>query len=436
EWLEGFLSTSKQSLLLVTHDRYFLDSITNEIFELENGSLYTYKGNYAYFLEKKMEREMLQDKEREKAASLFKTELEWLRRSPKARTSKSKSRIESATALGEKARNFRDTSQLNLQVQGRRIGGNVMEIKKLRKAFGEVNIVDDFTYTFKKRERIGIAGPNGVGKTTFINMLLGTEAQDSGKIRVGETIHFGYYRQSGLEFKEGQRIIEVVTEAAEQVSYTKSESISAATLLEYFLFPRHRHYQRVETLSGGEKRRLHLLRVLMTNPNFLVLDEPTNDLDLITLQRLEEFLLNFDGILMVVSHDRYFMDRLIDHLWVFEGDGKIKDFPGSYSQYTRWQLEQQAEAEKPKQPSTPVTEAAPATRQREKTKLSYKEQREFEQLETEIDAMETRKAELDELLGSGETDFEKLTTWSEELTALKSDLEAKSDRWLELSEFV
>ncbi len=439
EWLEKFLSTSKQSIVLVTHDRYFLDSITNEILELDNQRLYQYKGNYAYFLTKKAEREAHEDVTREKAARLYKGELEWLRRSPKARTTKSKSRIDAAVDLKAKAHTFRDTRTVSLKIQNRRIGGKVMEIKKLRKAFGDTKIVNDFTYTFNKRDRIGIAGPNGVGKTTFINMLLGFEEPDSGKIRAGSTIHFGYYKQSGLSFKPDQRMIEVITEVAETVQYSvKGEEISAAQLLEYFLFPRSTHYNRVETLSGGEKRRLHLLKVLITNPNFLVLDEPTNDLDLVTLRLLEEFLLHdYHGSLVIVSHDRYFMDRLVEHLFVFEGDGEIKDYPGSYSQYQRWLMEQ--EAAKPVEKATPPAPKKASSKPeqpKKKVKLSYKEQREFDAIQEEIPALEARKAELEALLGSGESDYQKLTEWTAELKATEETLDEKMMRWMELEELV
>jgi ATP-binding cassette subfamily F protein uup len=438
EWLEKFLSTSKQSLLLVTHDRYFLDAIANEIFELDNQRLYTYQGDYGYFLEKKSEREVHEETTREKAQRLYRGELEWLRRSPKARTTKSKSRIDAAHQLGEVAQNYRDTRQVQLAIQNRRIGGKVMEIKKLRKAYDDQKIVNDFTYTFNKNDRIGIAGPNGVGKTTFINMLLGQEPPDSGKIRVGETIHFGYYKQGGHTFKPNQRIIEVITEVADNVDYAvNGEKIPAGQLLEYFLFPYSTHYNRVETLSGGEKRRLHMLRVLIENPNFLVLDEPTNDLDLVTLRRLEEFLLHdYQGCLVIVSHDRYFMDRLVDHLFVFEGEGEIKDYPGSYSQYQRWKWEQEEKAEKEKEKKKAIAAPPPSEKpkkERKKNKLSFNEKREFEQLDEAIQELEARIAELQGLLGSGETDYQQLQEWTEGLQAAKSELEVKQDRWLELA---
>ncbi len=437
EWLEKFLGTSKQSIILVTHDRYFLDSVTNEIFELDNKRLFSYKGDYTYFLEKKAEREEAEDISREKAQQLFKGELEWLRRSPKARTTKSKSRIEAAGEIEARAKNYRDTRQVSLKIQNRRIGGKVMEIKKLRKAFGDVKIINDFTYTFDKRDRIGITGPNGVGKTTFINMLLGSEEPDSGKIRVGETIHFGYYKQDGHTFKPNQRIIDVVKEVAEAIDYNVSgEKIQAAEILEYFLFPHSTHYNRVETLSGGEKRRLHLLRVLIQNPNFLVLDEPTNDLDLVTLRRLEEFLEHdYHGCLVIISHDRYFMDRLVDHLFVFTGEGEIKDYPGSYSQYQRWLLEEQQQAQEEKVKVEKPKAEKPA-KDKKKTKLSYKEKREYEELEAEIATIEAKIQELQDLLASGESDYTKLADWTAQMETLQEEQEEKEMRWLEIDEMM
>ncbi len=445
EWLEQFLATARQSLLLVTHDRYFLDSITNEIFELHNGELHRYVGDYAYYLAKKEERELNRQTEADRAKSLFRKELDWLRRSPKARTTKSKSRIDSALAIGEKSKYKAEDQDVTLKVKGRRIGGKVLEIKNLRKAFGEIPILDNFTYTFNRKDRVGVVGPNGVGKTTFINMLLGEEPADYGKIRWGETIVTGHYRQEVFNFKDNARVIEVVTEAAETVELSKSQTVSAAQLLEHFLFPRHRHHALVSTLSGGEKRRLHLLRILMTNPNFLILDEPTNDLDLITLRKLEEFLAGFDGCMMVVTHDRFFMDRLVDHLFVFEGDGVVRDFPGSYSQYRerveekeeeKEEEEKESKSERAKEKKGGKAAESEGTEQEKNRsrKLSYNEQRELDQLNSDIEALETRIGELKELISSGTMDFESLTKWTEELQVKESELEEKGDRWLELSD--
>ncbi|MEM6630353.1 MAG: ABC-F family ATP-binding cassette domain-containing protein [Bacteroidota bacterium] len=435
EWLEKYLSTSKQSLFLVTHDRYFLDSITQEIYELDQGRLYTYQGSYAYYLEKKSEREKTAKIEQEKAKSLYAKELEWLRRSPKARGTKSKSRIQAADTLKDQAQNRQADQQVQLQIKGRRIGGKVMEIKKLRKAYGDKVLIEDFTYTFNRQDRVGVIGPNGAGKTTFIKLLTEELAPDSGKVRKGDTIYFGHYTQAGLNFKPEQRVIDVVREVAEEVELSKSERVSASQLLEHFLFPHAMHQAKVSTLSGGERRRLHLLRILMSNPNFLILDEPTNDLDLITLRKLEEFLHSFEGCLLIVSHDRYFMDRLVDHLFVFEGAGEIKDYPGSYSQYRTTKLTQTSPTKR--EEADKQQKAVARKREKEakkKNKLSFNEKREFEQLEIAIETLETQKIELLTQINGGEQDYEKLTTLSQNLEKLEEELEKRSDRWLELAE--
>ncbi len=444
EWLEKFLSTSKQSLMLVTHDRYFLDSITNGIIELEGGRLYTYKGNYEYFLEKKAEREQQQDTDVEKANNLLRTELEWLRRSPKARGTKSKSRIDSVYALQDRANNYRQEQELKLKVKGRRMGGKVMNVTKLYKSFGEIKILEDFSYKFQKKERIGIVGPNGVGKSTFLQLLTGEIAPDRGQIDKGTTIHFGHYEQKGLAFSPDQKIIEILQEVAEGIDMGKGNFLTAPQLLAHFHFPYSLHHAPVSILSGGEKRRLYLLQVIMQNPNFLILDEPTNDLDLLTLRKLEDFLMDFPGCLLVVTHDRYFMDRMVDHIFVFEGEGKVKDFPGSYSQYQSWKKtasrEPQAEAKQrsPKEISAnrpQIADLPKAKSPKEKTKLSYKEQREFDRLGKEIETLESQKETLTNNLNSGETDYEQLTNWTRELEQLNKSLEEKEDRWLELSEW-
>ena len=445
EWLEKYLSSSKQSLLLVTHDRYFLESITDHIMELDQGNLYSYQGNYSYYLEKKEERLVTEQVNKEKAQSLYKRELEWLRRSPKARGTKSKSRIQAADVLKEQTHSKRNDQQVQFKIKGRRIGGKVMEIKKMRKAYGDLLLVDDFTYTFNRRDRVGVVGPNGAGKTTFVKLLTEEIAPDAGKVRKGETICFGHYTQDGLEFKSDHRVIDAVREVAEEIELGKSERVSASQLLEHFLFPRSMHQARISTLSGGEKRRLHLLRILMTNPNFLILDEPTNDLDLITLRKLEEFLLDFEGCLLVVSHDRYFMDRLVDHLFVFEGAGIIRDFPGSYSQYRDSLRESTASSSQPlevankkskDQTSTELEksgtqEKAPA--KGKKGKLSFNEKREFTQLEADIDQLEASKKKLMDRINQGSSDYSQLTEWSQQLEEIEKELSKKSDRWLELA---
>lgn len=435
EWLEKYLSTSKQSLLLVTHDRYFLDSITNEIFELSGGRLFIYKGSYEYFLEKKAEREQQQDTDVEKAQNLLRTELEWLRRSPKARGTKSKSRIDAVYELKDRANNFRQDQDIKLQVAGRRMGGKILEIEHAQKSFGEIKILEDFSYKFQKKERVGIVGPNGVGKTTFLKLLTGEITPDGGRIEKGKTIHFGHYQQKGLRFAPDQKIVEILQEVAEGVTMGKGDFLDAGQLLAHFHFPYHLHHAPVSILSGGERRRLYLLQVLMQNPNFLILDEPTNDLDLLTLRKLEEFLIDFPGCLIVVSHDRYFMDRMVDHIFVFQGEGKIKDFPGSYSQYKTWEAKQQISKphSKTTKPKTKTTESKPS---KQKKKLSYKEQREFEALTEEIEMLEAQKNKLTQQVNSGTTDYEQLTAWTEELEQISSELEEKEDRWLELSEWV
>lgn len=433
EWLEQYLTKSSISLLMVTHDRYFLDAVCNHILELNNGELKLYKGNYAYFLEKKAELEAIESAEIGKAQQLMKSELEWMRRSPKARTTKSKSRIHSFYATEKKAKSGKKTDELSLSVKMTRIGGKILELKKLYKSFDELTILRGFDYTFKKGERIGIVGKNGTGKSTFLNLIMGLDQPDSGKINRGDTIVFGYYSQKGMHLKPGKRVIEVLKDVADVIELANGAKITASQLLNKFLFPPAMQHQFVEKLSGGEKRRLYLLTVLMKNPNFLILDEPTNDLDILTLNKLEEFLADFKGCILLVSHDRYFLDRLVDHLFVFEGEGIIRDFNGTYTEY---RLE---EEEKAKQVKTVVKETKPTERQREdkpKTKLSFKEKYEFETLEKEIEELETEKAELEQQLNDAATDYETLEATSQKLGEVIRSLNEKSDRWLELSEFV
>ena len=434
EWLEAFLSRSNLTLLMVTHDRYFLDRVCNHILEMSYGRLFYHEGNYAYFLQKKTEREEIRQVETGKARQLMKKELEWLRRQPKARTHKSKSRIGAFDGIKEKAAGAPREQELNLQLNVTRTGGKILEIEHLGKQFGEVKIVDDFSYLFKKGERIGIIGPNGSGKTTFLNLITGNEKAGQGKIEKGETIVFGYYRQAGLPFQDDKTVIEVVKEIAEVVHMGDGSVISASRFLEYFMFPAEVQYKQVGLLSGGEKRRLNLLAVLIKNPNFLILDEPTNDLDLLVLNRLEEFLLNYSGCLLLVSHDRYFLDKLTDHLFIFEGDGKVKDYYGPYSKYSfEKEKEKPADENQPGKLPKPEKPARPA-KPKLKTKLSFNEKREYESLEKEIEQLEAEKAEAESLINAGISDYQKLNTISARIGELVDLIDEKTMRWLELDE--
>ncbi|MDX5436222.1 MAG: ABC-F family ATP-binding cassette domain-containing protein [Pontibacter sp.] len=441
EWLEGMLSTQNTTLLMVTHDRYFLDKVANEIAELDNGEVYTYKGNYSYFLEKKAEREMSAAAETEKARNLMRKELDWIRRQPKARGTKAKYRVDAFEELKEKAAKKTASPQLDLSVKTTRQGGKIIEVDHISKSFGQKKIVDDFSYVFKKKDRIGIVGPNGAGKSTFLNMLTGKLQPDAGIVEAGQTTVFGYYTQDELEYKEDQRVIDIVKEIAEVVEMANGEVITASQFLQHFQFAPPQQYTFVSKLSGGEKRRLQLLRVLIKNPNFLILDEPTNDLDIITLNILEDFLLNFGGCLLIVSHDRYFMDRLVEHLFVFEGEGKIRNFPGNYTDYREWQKDQEKQ-EKLEQEEAKATAPAPVVEKRpeqpnNKRKATYNEKKEYERLEQEIEKLETRKAELIETMNAGTTtDHEQLTAWATELENINEQLEEKEFRWLELAELM
>ena len=435
EWLEDFLTRSQLSLILVTHDRYFLENITDKIIELENGNLYSYEGNYSYFLEKKEEREFNENRERDKARNIMRTELEWMRRMPKARGTKSKARIDSFYELKNKAAGKKVEGKIELDVKMNRIGGKVIELKKVYKSFDDLHILKGFDYTFKTGERIGIVGKNGAGKSTFLNMLVGTEQPDSGKINVGETIVFGYYNQQGLELKEDKRVIEVVKDHAEVIQLSDGSKVSAGQFLQLFQFPPEVQYTYVSKLSGGEKRRLHLLTVLIKNPNFLILDEPTNDLDLLTLGILEEFLMNYTGCLLVVSHDRYFMDKLVDHLFIFEGDGNIRDYNGCYSEYRIAEEEKEKNLikQKPKQEQTPTNETS-KPESAGKRKLTFKEKFELETVEKQLADLEAEKESLTSKLGSGTGNHVELNEWSQRMEAIIKEIDEKSMRWLELSE--
>lgn len=431
EWLEYYLNQEKVTLLLVTHDRYFLDAVCDEIWELDESGLYTYKGDYEQYMERKAARIENEMASIDKAKNLYRKELEWIRKQPKARTTKSKSRVDAFSDVEARAKKKIEDQQVELQVKMTRLGGKVVEMKKVYKQFGEKIILKGFDYTFKKGERVGIIGKNGAGKSTFVNILQGAESADSGKINIGDTVVFGNYSQQGLVIKEDQRVIEFVKDIAENFPLANGGSLSASQFLQLFLFSPDQQYTYISKLSGGEKRRLHLLSILFRNPNFLILDEPTNDLDLPTLGVLENFLSEYQGCLLIVSHDRYFMDRLVDHLLVFEGDGEIRDFPGNYTQYRIWQKDQESvtppAAQAVKQADTPAPEPA-------KRKLSYKEKREFEGLQQEIASLEKEKKGLEEQLGNGSQGFELLTSMSERIAAINRLLDEKEMRWLELSE--
>ncbi|MGB0521489.1 MAG: ABC-F family ATP-binding cassette domain-containing protein [Flammeovirgaceae bacterium] len=434
EWLEDYLSRANISLFLVTHDRYFLDRICTHIIELENNQIYKYEGNYEHYLLKKEEREALAISSAEKARNLMKKELEWMRRMPKARGTKAKYRIDNFYELEKKAKHPHQQKDLKLDVQMSRMGSKILELKGIDKKFGDLTILNGFEYVFKKKERVGIVGKNGVGKSTFLNIIMGLENADAGEVITGETVVFGYYNQQGLQLPEDKIILDVVKDIAEVIPIgKKGETLSASQFLNLFLFPPKMQQTPVSKLSGGEKRRLHLLTILVKNPNFLILDEPTNDLDLQTLQTLEQFLDNFQGCVIVVTHDRYFMDRIVDHLFVFEGAGKIKDFNGKYTDYRTWKQEEEREAKKLEKAAKPKETSHRATQ--EKKKLSYKEKLEYEQLEGEIEALEEEKAQLEEKLTSGETDHQKLQEWSERIAELIDLIDEKTIRWMELAEY-
>ncbi|MFT7100504.1 MAG: ATP-binding cassette subfamily F protein uup [Bacteroidia bacterium] len=440
EWLEKYLSNSNMSILMVSHDRYFLDSVCNQIIEMTDGRLQNYSGNYAYFLEKKAEMEAASAAEIGKAQQLMKTELDWMRRSPKARTTKSKSRISSFYDTEAKAKSGKKTQDLELSVKMTRIGGKILELKKVHKSFGDNVILKGLDYTFKKGERIGIVGKNGCGKSTFLNMVMNLEQPDSGKINRGDTIVFGYYSQEGMKnLKPQKKVLDVMKDVAEVITLANGSKVTASQMLNLFLFPPQMQNQLVEKLSGGEKRRLYLLTVLMLNPNFLILDEPTNDLDILTLNKLEAFLADFGGCILLVSHDRYFLDRIVEHIFVFEGQGEIKDYNGSYTEY-RLDQEKQAKKEKKeaKQEALAAAEKPNPDKnagQAPKTKRSFKEKYEFETLEKEIEELEVEKGTLETKLAENATDFDVISKATERLGTVIADLSAKGDRWLELSEF-
>ncbi len=432
EWLEDYLSRQNLSILLVTHDRYFLDNVCSEVLELDNGNIYHYKGKYNYFLEKKAERELIERQEIEKAKNTYKKELDWTRRMPKARTTKSQARIDSFYNLQEKATKKIDNKKIELSIKSERIGGKILEMYNVSKSYDDKVILNDFTYTFKKGERIGIVGKNGVGKTTFLNMIIEKVMQDTGRIVKGQTISFGYYSQEGLEIHDDKRVIEIVKEIAEVVRMDGGKEISASVFLNYFGFTNTLQYNYYSNLSGGEKRRLFLLMTLMQNPNFLILDEPTNDLDIFTLMMLEEFLLQYKGCLLLVSHDRSFMDNLVDHIFVFEENGVVKDYHSTYSEYTRKKLlkEKQLKAETKKE-DKPVERIKSTS-----NKPTYKQKKEYALLEAQINELEEEKEKIVKQLNAGSEDVSLLTQWSERIGEIIKLIDEKTNRWIELSEIM
>ncbi len=433
EWLEEYLSKSSITLLMVTHDRYFLDLVCNEVLEMENAAIYRYKGNYSYFIEKQAERLDIQNKETERAQNLMRTEQEWMRRMPKARTTKAKARIDSFYELQEKASNKIFEERMNLNIEGVRMGNKILEINDVSFKWGELAILKGFTYTFKRGEKVGIVGKNGSGKSTFLDIITGRIRPQKGHIQTGETIQYGYYKQQGLVFNDQTKVIDVVKEIAEVVRIGNGDTITAAAFLNYFMFPYPSHFQQVYKLSGGEKRRLYLVTVLMRSPNFLILDEPTNDLDILTLNVLEDYLSSFNGCVIVVTHDRYFLDKIVDHLFVFEGDGIIKDFPGNYTQYKFWRDELKRKAQLQKRVAVQKTEI-PKPPLVTSNKLSFKEKRELGNLEQEIAALEEEKSAIETRLQSGNLTPAELKQQSERWAAIIPDIETKTERWMELSE--
>lgn len=431
EWLEEYLKQGALSLLMVTHDRYFLDRVCSEILEIDNKQTYSYKGNYSYYLEKRQERIDATNAEIARANNLYRTELEWMRRMPQARGHKARYREEAFYELEKVAKQRSYNREVKLDMKASYIGSKIFEADHLCKRFDDVVILDDFSYIFARYEKMGIVGNNGTGKSTFIKILMGLETPDSGVLDIGETVRFGYYSQEGLQFDEQMKVIDVVQDIAEVVELGNGKRLTASQFLQYFLFTPEKQHSYVYKLSGGERRRLYLCTVLMRNPNFLVLDEPTNDLDIVTLQVLEEYLQNFKGCVIVVSHDRYFMDKVVDHLLVFNGQGDIRDFPGNYTDYREWKEAKMRQEKKDEKQVDPKTAKV---RLNDKRRMSFKERREFEQLELDIAALEAEKAQIEAALCSGTLSVEELTDKSKRLPALNDELDEKTMRWLELSE--
>ena len=434
-WLEEYLSRTKLTLLMVTHDRYFLDRVCTEIIEIDNRQIYQYKGNYSYYLEKRQERIDATNVEITRANNLYRTELEWMRRMPQARGHKARYREEAFYELEKVAKQRFNNDNVKLEVKASYIGSKIFEADHLYKSFGDLKILEDFSYIFARYEKMGIVGNNGTGKSTFIKILMGEEKADSGTIDIGETVRFGYYSQDGLQFDEQMKVIDVVQDIAEVIELGNGKKLTASQFLQHFLFTPETQHSYVYKLSGGERRRLYLCTVLMRNPNFLVLDEPTNDLDIITLNVLEEYLQNFKGCVIVVSHDRYFMDKVVDHMLVFNGQADIRDFPGNYTQYRDWKEEKaRLEKEKEKEASKPQEDKTAKVRLNEKRRMSFKEKREFEQLEQEIATLEDEKKTIEAALCSGTLSVEELTEKSKRLPEITDLIDEKTMRWLELSE--
>ena len=431
EWLENFLTRSQMTLFMITHDRYFLENITDEILELENGQLYKYKGNFSYYLEKKAEREALEQATHDKQMNLFRRELVWARTMPRARTVKSKSRMDRFKELKENVRKNPDAQELAPEINMSRLGSKIVEFHRVKKHWGEKKILNGWDYVFKTGEKVGLVGPNGAGKTTLLKMMTLNEEPDGGKVIVGDTVVMGYYRQNMEDLKEGQRLIEVVRDIAEFIPLTKGRTITAAQMLERFLFPKPMHFQYVDSLSGGEKKRLQLLLILMKNPNFLILDEPTNDLDVFTLAALEEYLQSYPGCLVIVSHDRYFLDKLVDHLFVLDGQGNVKDILGSYQQFRDDQDSSANESKKSESKTDTKADVPAASGQK---KLSFKEKYEWDQIEKRMPELETMKQQLSEKLNTVLDKHDQLMQVSDELAKVIAELNAMELRWLELSE--
>ena len=433
EWLEGFLNRGNKTLLMVTHDRYFLDRVCSVILEIDDRTIYTYRGNYSYYLEKRQERIDNRRAEITRANNLYRTELDWMRRQPQARGHKAKYREDAFYDLERLAKSRIEERAIRLKASNVYIGSKIFECQYISKAFDDTIIMKDFYYNFSRFEKMGIVGNNGTGKSTFLKMLLGQQQPDEGRIVIGETVRFGYFSQEGLKFDEQQKVIDVVRDIAEEVDLGSGRRLSASQFLQHFLFTPEQQHNYVYKLSGGEKRKLYLCTVLMRNPNFLVLDEPTNDLDIVTLQILEEYLQDFPGCVIVVSHDRYFMDKVVDHLLVFKGQGEIKDFPGNYTQYREWQALQPKESASAAQKPAKVTTDTRSERET-KRKMSFKEKREFEQLEKDIATLEDEKKQIEDALSSGTLSVDEITQMSKRLPLLNDELDEKSMRWLELSE--